>query len=214
MELIAVILLMLTALGSLKLLQALDKRSEARPKSAPIPWIRDPVWTALVRPDHASPFQLRNLADNPRETIRNPQLLEVTPGDLQRISGPAAPCAAPLEQSRLSALRRALLSTRGPFALRSPVWPICCATLSTLVHSQGKGVSLSALENQTGPLDQAFLEKELQGWGGPNADLEATFRRGWGGVLEEIRTGLHSGAGINLFRCGTCQRHYVASCSP
>ena len=182
--------------------------------SSPASWISDKVWTALSQRTSNQKKRAEYTGGNPRETIRSPRLLEVTDFDRRRIPSPATASHTLAQSPNLPTLRRRLLSTHGPFQLRSPIWPVCCATLATLIQSQGKGVSLKTLEETHGPQDQAFLENELRSWGGPNACHDTILRQGWGDILTEIRANRHSGTGLNLFRCKLCQRHYIASCSP
>ena len=189
-----------------------DDSSTANP--TPIPWIHPALLKAL--PQEKLPFKERrfNLNKQP-QAVLEPQLLEVTAWDWERISGTIPPDHhQKVHPNDWAKLENQLLETAGPFVLRSPCWPICCSQLAVLLSSQGKGISLKDLESENGPLDQAFLENELKTWGGPKAKLEEYFSQGWSGILAEIREGAHSGQGINIFRCENCKRLYIGSCSP
>ena len=179
-----------------------------------VAWIHPTLSETL--PHETLPFRKRQLGpDGKPQTILNPQLFEVTQWDWERISGTIPPTNyRKLAPEILGQLENQLLRSPGSFIFRSPSWPVCCSQLGVLLHSQGKGIPLSELESENGPLDQAFLENELRTWGGPQAEVEGYFAKGWTDILMQIRAGTHSGQGINFFRCDNCKRIYIGSCSP
>jgi hypothetical protein len=208
MAAIAFMLLILFAFITIKWIQFQEDKADSRPPGSPVPWVSDDAWRALST--GGPPRLIGQLTP----TIVGPDLVRVTPGDLARIPGGVPPKEPGAQALPLEGLRRPLLGTTGPFQLHSPVWPVCCNTLGTLINSQGRGIPLATVEARVGPLDQAYLENELAGWGGAGADPASYFKRGWSEVLEGIRGGSHTGQGINLFQCTRCERHFVASCSP
>ncbi len=208
MAAIALMLLIILAFTTIKWIQRQEDRADSQPVGSPVPWIGNDAWRGLCT------GSLPRLIGQLTPTIQGPDLVQVTPGDLARIPGANPPGEPSTSAPPLESLRHLLLGTTGPFQLHNPLWPVCCNTLGTLVNSQGRGTPLTTLEAQAGPLDQAYLENELAGWGGAGADPTPYFERGWSEILEGIRERSHTGQGINLFRCARCDRHYVASCSP
>ncbi len=208
------ILLFLLAFIVILAVQRLDGPASKTGTPSSILWIHPTVLQAL--PQEKIPFNKRRLNRKRQpQAILDPQLLEVSTWDWERIPGSIPPERyQKLHPNHWDTLENQLLETVGCFILRSPCWPICCSELSVLVYSQGKGISLHHLESEHGPLDQAFLENELKTWGGPKAKLEEYFVEGWSSILAQIRAGTHSGQGINFFRCENCNRLYIGSCSP
>jgi len=196
---------------------AVQRLGSPAPKSGsqPVtPWIDLKVSKELS--PEVLPLKARQLSPLGKpQTILDPELIEVSPWDWERIPGkrPIETHQSP-SASQLRELKRDLISTECSFVLRSPAWPVCCEQLGVLIHSQGHGISLAQLESECGPLDQAFLENELKTWGGPGADLQTYFNQGWSEILTQIREGTHSGQGLNFYRCQACHRVYISSCSP
>jgi deoxyxylulose-5-phosphate synthase len=94
-----------------------------------------------------------------------------------------------------------------------PFWPICCERLAVLLSCNGGGVTLADVETQTGPLDLAYLEAEIENSWSPRSpqELDKFLHEGFRAQLEEVRRGKGEG-GLNIFRCSSCERVYVASC--
>ena len=214
-----VVLISLTSMVLLAFLiilgvQRLGGSSTKSANRSTVPWIHPGLLRELPR--ETLPFRKRPLGpDGTPQSVLNPQLFEVTPWDWERIPGTIPPTEhQTLSSEKLAQLQNALLRSPGSFIFRSPSWPVCCSQLAVLVHSQGKGISLIELEREYGALDRSFLENELRTWGGPQAEIEDYFSKGWTDVLEQIRAGSHSGEGINFFRCSRCDRIYIGSCSP
>jgi len=177
---------------------------------SPAPWIADSVWRAL-KPQGT--LSRRGVIAS--YFVSAPELIPTTDNDRRRVPVAVVPEDVPVPpagdwQAQLERLK----NTPGRTSARRAVWPYCCERLATLLSCQGKGDSLNEIEAMAGSLDRAFLEGEINRWGGPSSDREALRATGWRGVLGELRMGVHSGTGINIFQCRACGAVFVASCAP
>ena len=210
-----ILLTSLILLGTLGFLRFWQHRATRATRGAgsrsPFPWLSDDIWSGLERQE--GPF-LPPRRDA-RGTIVSPQLTLATDADRARI--PKHPLVQDLPvppESTGTEHREQLIQTKAIGQLRMPVWPVCCNRLSTLINFQGIGRPLADIESEAGPLDQAFLERELRGWGGPTADNQEILATGWRDVLADIRNGNHDYQGMAFYQCRACGRYYVASCQP
>ena len=178
-----------------------------RAQGAPVSWLADSVWRRL------QPFQTRWLVGS--VLVRSPTLTSANGQDHERVPRlslkPGLP--VPPEMKAQPALR-ALATMTGPSMICQPVWPYCCNRLATLISWQGGAADLTRIEQEAGPLDQAFLAEEFASWGGGAEEQERFYQAGWSEVLAMMRSGRHSGQGVNIFQCRACGRIYVASCAP
>lgn len=187
-----------------RLLDRVLPETPAPTLKSPVPWISDAVWSDWNR--------------QPPQTdacpISTPQLCPVTASDQARaprvhIQGASAP---PLGD--LASQHRHLLSTPpASGGVVHPFWPICCERLAVLISCNGGGLSLADVETQTGPLDLAYLETEIEnGWAPRSSEeLDKFLREGFRELLEALRRGKGEG-GLCIFRCSSCERVYLASC--
>lgn len=183
-----------------------DTRGEER---SPVPWLSDVVWRQM----NPQGFLARRQAGLSGPVVRNPDVTEVSDDDRRR--APLMPAHGDCSpEGDRDAQHARLLGTPGAGSINSPVWPWCCRRLATLVSRHGGGDALARIEAHAGALDRAYLDAELRSWGGPEADIEGYRKLGWSGVLEQMRSGEHSGEGINVFHCRACGRVYVASSGP
>ena len=184
--------------------------ASAAPQGSPVPWIDDRVWQRL-NPDG---FLARRYAWR-GGMISQPQIVLASDADRERgpRREPGDDQPVPLEGS-VDELRRMLAQTQGRGQVRSPMWPACCGRLATLIALHCGAEALSDLEAAYGSLDRAFLEEELRSWGGPGVDVQKFLDDGWSIVLEQVRSGEHSGQGLAAYSCRHCGRAYVASCGP
>lgn len=109
---------------------------------------------------------------------------------------------------------RRLLATPGRGSIMRANWPLCCERLATLISAQGDADALADIEARAGSLDLAHLEMEMSAWGGKRPGAQQEAAAGWAGILGCIRTGEHSGEGINVFQCRDCGRLFVGTCAP
>ncbi|MEZ4270279.1 MAG: hypothetical protein R3C68_02215 [Myxococcota bacterium] len=205
----AMVLLVAIAMLVLLWMRRGGSRAQGQVKS-PVPWISDDVWQGLFPQGFLG---RRNLTAG--KLIVNPDPIEATDADRSR--APVAPIpegVQPSPRGTLASLRKLLQSLPGPQSIRSAVWPICCGRLGTLISRQGGRKQLAHIESIAGPLDQAYLEREIDDWGGPETDTQTLKDKGWSDVLAGIRRGEHSGQGVNIFQCRGCGRVYVASSGP
>lgn len=171
---------------------------------SPIPWIADQLWDQWNPPN--------GLCLDGRAPIEEPQLEEVTEADLVRIPPSPVQGQVPPEGSLEEQLTRLLSTPQSAMATFSPVWPVCCKRLTTLVNSQGEGIQLEEL-NPTGPLEKSYLESQfkytMQVSRTSREEFEAVLHK----ALDELRqTGFIDG--LNVFECRVCGRKYLASCHP
>jgi len=196
----------------LVILQRLDRGAPRAPGS-PVPWIADGVWRTL-NPEGLAQRSVALLGHALGAAVIHPTLIAVGDEDrrrapIHRSPGGAVPPAGTIDQQRTR-----LAQTPGRGKIHSPVWPYCCERLATVIACQGGRAELAAIEGASGPLDRAYLDGELDTWGGPGADRSAFKAQGWGAVLAGMREGTHSGEGISIYCCRACGRVYVASCAP
>src|SRR5690606_34191293 len=95
----------------------------------------------------------------------------------------------------------------------SPLWPICCGQLATLINAQGEGIDICEIEAAYGPLDRAYLEYHIH----PVARVKPKARRRFEAqVSKDLRDMRRWGSfsGMLIFKCRSCGRHYVSSCTP
>jgi hypothetical protein len=76
--------------------------------------------------------------------------------------------------------------------------------------SSGAGYELREIEAETGNLDEALLESHVEDGGGDLPEL----LQDWTRNLAEIRSGRHSGDGVNVFWFRMCGRVYGAYSEP
>lgn len=171
---------------------------------SPVPWISDAVWSDWNRyPTRADACP-----------IASPQLSPVTDGDRARAPRLHTACAStPPPGDPASQLHHLLSTPRASGGVIHPYWPLCCDRLAVLISCNGGGLSLADVENQTGPLDLAYLETEIEnGWAPRSSEeLDRFLREGFSELLASIRRGKGDG-GLNIFRCSSCGRVYLASC--
>lgn len=193
----ALALLVVLTLAVLWILQRTIRVAPSSPQS-PVAWLDDAVWKTL-REDRL----MR------RALVKEPQVVFADDSDRARAPhGGGGRAALALPRAR-SFYAHELARLRAQPSVRQAVWPICCGQLATLCYAQGRGTSLAEIE-AVGPLDHAYLEEEIRGWGSPQSFAE----RGWGEILAQMRAGTHTGEGINIFHCRCCGAFYVASCAP
>jgi hypothetical protein len=76
--------------------------------------------------------------------------------------------------------------------------------------SSGAGYELRKIEREAGNLEGVLLESHVEDGGGDLPEL----LQDWTHDLAEIRSGRHSGDGVNLFWCRMCGRVYGAYSEP
>jgi hypothetical protein len=208
----AVALALVGSLGLLWILQRTERRAPA-PSRSPVPWLADPVWRRLNPAGYAA---RRAALVGPAlgTAVVRPSVIPVTDDDRDRAPVLPEPRGAVPPAGTVDEQLRRLRDTPGSGRIHSPVWPYCCERLATLIACQDGGERLAEIEASAGPLDRAFLDGELDGWGGPGADRAALERQGWSAVLAGMRDGTHTGQGIAIYCCRACGRVYVASCAP
>lgn len=175
---------------------------------SPVPWIADEVWTCWIDARAAEPY---------RETLVSPGVIVVSDDDRQRStheSGKvdrAAPQLEPEDAARcFSTLQRTPSSHATTF---SPLWPICCRQLATLINAQGEGIDICEIEAAYGPLDRTYLEYLVHPAARSRSRARRRFEARVSKDLREMRRwGLFGG--ILIFKCPTCGRHYLSTCIP
>lgn len=182
------------------------RRAQGPVESSPVPWLSDPVWSAWPHEP----------GKKWRCPVERPWVLAVWDSDRERAPRWPVPEGATVPEPGSVADNTALLATtpgtgRGT---RSPVWPVCCERLSTLIWNEGVGPSIPEIEAAVGPLDRAYLEQEVLTEWGPPEHAPALLEQGFGPTLERIRRGKLDKSGVNLFQCRSCGRLYLASCKP
>lgn len=171
---------------------------------SPVPWISDAVWSDWNR------YPTKSAAC----PVAAPQLCPVTDGDRARAPRlHIARASTPPPGDRASQLHHLLSTPRASGGVIHPYWPLCCDRLAVLISCNGGGLTLADVEAQTGPLDLAYLETEIENGWAPRAaeELDRFLREGFRELLESIRRGKGDG-GLNIFRCSCCERIYLASC--
>lgn len=173
---------------------------------SPVPWISDEVWAHLHR----------DATFDPQPSILAPEPYVVTEGDRKRapilpVDGGEVPppgTAAEHEQRLRS-------TPAAPFAILSPLWPICCERLTTLVLLEGGGrPSLRELELRVGRLDLPMLEGMLDRTAFSSTRAwEQALKTGRAAELAELRA--HDACdGVLLLQCRACGRVYLGHCHP
>lgn len=175
---------------------------------SPVPWIADEVWTCWIDPDPTQPY---------RETLVSPGVIVVSDDDRKRsIPAPgyahtAAPRMEPEDAARCFA---ALKGTPSSHATTfSPLWPICCGKLATLINAQGAGADICEIEAAYGPLDHTYLEHLIPPAARARPKGLRRFEASISKDLQEMRR-WGSFSGLLIFKCRTCGRHYVSTCIP
>lgn len=176
---------------------------------SPVPWIADEVWTD---------WQYWKLDPLPPDfpTIEHPDLIVVTAEDRDRAPLAPIPPDAPLPRPGALEEHVCLLASTPPsVGIHSPIWPVCCDRLTTLVNHQGDGVPIDYLEAQTGSLDLAFLVEDLRrNWNcRSESELVEAMARGYGEILSFLRED-GMAEGVAIYHCRSCGRVYVGGCHP
>jgi len=209
--LVAGAVVLLITFATLISIQRMTPPEPPQATGSPVAWVADEVWQRL----NPSGFLARRVvAVQPGPVVIGPHMTPATRDDHLRVPQMLVRSDAEIPPTGSLAEQRArLLKTPGGGQIKSAVWPVCCDRLGTLISCQ-QNDALAGIEQVAGPLDRAFLAEELNSWGGPNADVSSFRDHGWREVLSRMRTGAHSGMGINIFQCRACGRLYVASCAP
>ncbi len=209
--LIAAATVLLLTFATLFFLQRLTPPELPPAVESPVGWIADEVWLRL----NPSGFLARRVvAVQPGPVVIDPHLTPAVRDDHLRVPQMLVRSDAEMPPTgTIDEQRERLLTTPGAGQIKSAIWPVCCDRLGTLISCQQNDL-VAEIEASAGPLDRAFLCEELNSWGGPNADVESFRDAGWSEVLGRMRSGAHSGMGINIFQCRACGRIYVASCAP
>jgi hypothetical protein len=190
------------------------KRSHAPDTSAqnsPLPCIADGTWAQL----NPKTF-LNERMPGKTPIVSNLEVVEVTSDDLERVPllhnvkifGIDTAHTQPLsKRDQINALRK----THSLGTIHNPTWPWCCERLGTLVEHHLKSEGLAIIEKECGPLEKAYLEREIASWPKDKQNESSTV---WTPILQQIRQGRHEGQGVNIFACRLCQRVYLGSCGP
>lgn len=175
---------------------------------SPVPWIADEVWTCWIDPRAAQPY---------RETLVSPSVISVSDDDRQRAareSGDVYRASPRLEPEDAARCFAALAGTPSSHAtIFSPLWPICCGQLATLVNAQGEGIDICEIEAAYGPLDRSYLDYLLHPAARSRPKARRRFEARVSKDLQEMRR-LGSFGGILIFKCRACGRHYLSTCVP
>ena len=175
--------------------------------SSPVPWIADEVWTSWIDPDLDQPYL---------ETLVSPAVIVVSDEDRRR-STPTSPDADkagrvdPEDAARCFAALQTTPSSH--VTVFSPLWPICCGDLSVLINAQGAGIDICEIEAAYEPLDHMYLEHLMHPAARSKPRARRRFEARLRKDLQEMRR-WGSFGGLMMFRCGTCGRHYVSTCTP
>lgn len=176
--------------------------------SSPVPWIADEVWTCWIDPSAGVPY---------RETFVSPGVIVVSDDDRRRtVCEPgmvdrAAPGVEPEDAARCFADLQATPSSHT--TTFSPLWPICCGQLTILINAQGEGIDIREIEAAYGPLDRAYLEYHVHPAARSRLKARRRYEAKFSEDLREMRR-WGSFSGILIFKCRSCGRHYVSSCTP
>jgi len=176
--------------------------------SSPVPWVADEVWTCWIDPDTSQPYH---------ETLVSPGVIVVSEDDRQRArpesshADKAAPHTDPENAARcFAALQTTPSSHTTTF---SPLWPLCCGELAVLINAQGEGIDICEIEAAYGPLDRTYIEHLIHPAGRAKPAARRRFETRLSKDLQEMRR-WGSFSGLMIFKCGTCGRHYVSTCTP
>jgi hypothetical protein len=174
-------------------------------RESPVPWIDDAVWTAWSQHPTLE-------AESP---IVRPTIGEVSADDRERAGRrPVRPGERSPPEGTLDAHTQLLASTPAAAGVvYSPLWPVCCRRLTTMISCEGAGQSLVSIENAAGNLDHAFIES-LVASASEDGATAVNYRRqhGYSQELRLMRHDQHGGDGFVIFECRSCGRTYLSTC--